>query len=92
MVDNWNILKAVSPFVPGKFIFDQIIGQNAIRQPYFRIILNVIPQERRRWSMKDEVYFWDADKHGSLPQVDTIIFQACPKYPKQQVCYFFAIS
>ena len=30
MVDNWNILKAVSPFFPGKFIFAQIIGQNDV--------------------------------------------------------------
>ena len=35
--------------------------------------------------MKDEVYFWHADKHGSLLQVDTTIFEACPNYPKQQV-------
>ena len=33
-----------------------------------------------------ELYFWHADKHRSLLQVDTIILdvcnQACPKYPK----------
>ena len=36
--------------------------------------------------MNDEVYFWHADKHRSLLQVDTVILgvcnQACPKYPK----------
>ena len=36
--------------------------------------------------VNDEIYFWDADKHRSLVQVDTIIVgvcsQACPKYPK----------
>ena len=36
--------------------------------------------------MNDEVYFWYADKHRSLLQVDTINLglcnQACPKYPK----------
>ena len=36
--------------------------------------------------MNDEVYFWDADKHRSLLQVDTICLglhrQACPEYAK----------
>ena len=36
--------------------------------------------------VNDEVYIWHADKHRSLPQVDTINLgvcnQACPKYPK----------
>ena len=44
---------------------------------------------------KDEVDFLP-DKHQRFLQVDTIILdvcgQACPNYPKQQVCYFFAIS
>ena len=36
--------------------------------------------------MNDEVYFWHADKHGSVLQVDTMILgvgnQACQRYPK----------
>ena len=36
--------------------------------------------------MYDEVYYWHADKHWSLLQVDTIKLdlrkQAYPKYPK----------
>ena len=40
--------------------------------------------------VNDEVYFWHADKHRSLLQVDTINLslcnQACPKYPKEKVC------
>ena len=36
--------------------------------------------------MNDELYFWHADRHRSLLQVDTIILcvcnQACPKVPK----------
>ena len=48
-----------------------------------------------RRELKDQVYFWHTDKHGSLLQVDTIILgvfnQACPKYPKQ-VFNVFTIS
>ena len=44
----------------------------------------------------DEVYFLPADKGESFLQVDSITLgvhsQACPKYPKQQVCNIFAIS
>ena len=36
--------------------------------------------------MNDEVYFWYADKHRSLLQVDVIILGVCnqayPKYPE----------
>ena len=36
--------------------------------------------------INDEVYFWNAHKHQSLLQFDTIILsvcnQGCPKYPK----------
>ena len=36
--------------------------------------------------VNDVVYFWHADKHWSLLQVDTIILGLCnkayPKYPK----------
>ena len=46
--------------------------------------------------VKDEVNFLPADKHHRFLQSDNIILgvcgQACPNYPKQQVCYFFAIS
>ena len=86
MVDNWNILKAVSPFFPRKFIFAQIMVQ---------IIFQDSGKYLRK-EVKDEVYFWHTDKHGSLLQVDTIILgvcnQACLKYPKHQVYYLFAIS
>ena len=44
----------------------------------------------------DEDYFWHADKHRSLLQVDTIMLgvcnQACIKYPKQQVYNIFVVS
>ena len=40
--------------------------------------------------MNDEVLFWHTEKHQSLLQLDTIIFgvcnQACPKYPKYEIC------
>ena len=38
MVDNWNLLKAFRPFFPGKFFLVQIMGQNAARQSYCRIL------------------------------------------------------
>ena len=38
----------------------------------------------RKKEAKDGIYFSHADKYESLLQVDIIIFQACPKYPKQQ--------
>ena len=42
--------------------------------------------------VNDEIYFWHADKHRSLLRVDTITLgvcnQACPKYPKYEVCIF----
>ena len=38
--------------------------------------------------MEDEVYFWHGDKHGSLLQVDTIIF----KHAKSIQNNKFAIS
>ena len=46
--------------------------------------------------VRGEVDFLHADKHQIFLQIDAIIFgvcgQACPNYPKQQVCYFFAMS
>ena len=46
--------------------------------------------------MNDEVYFWHADKHLSLLQVDTIIFECVqpgmPKVPKIRSLHIFAIS
>ena len=46
--------------------------------------------------MGDEIDFLPADKQESFLQVDSITLgvcsQACPKYPKQQVCNIFAIS
>ena len=46
--------------------------------------------------MKDEVNFLSADKRQRFLQIDNIILgvfgQACPNYPKHQVCYFFEIS
>ena len=46
--------------------------------------------------MADEVDFLPADKHKNFLQDDSITLgmrsQACPKYPKQQVCKTFAIS
>ena len=46
--------------------------------------------------MVDEVEYLPADKHKRFLKFDSIIVgvrrQACPNYPKQQVCYFFAIS
>ena len=42
--------------------------------------------------MKDEVDFLPTDKHQRYHRIGTIILgvcgQACPSYPKQQVCYF----
>ena len=32
--------------------------------------------------VNDEVYFWQADKHLSLLEVDTSILGLCQKYPK----------
>ena len=47
-------------------------------------------------NVKDEVDFLPACKHQRFLQIDTIILgvscQACPNYPKQQVCYFVAVS
>ena len=44
---------------------------------------------------KNEVDFLLADEHQRFLQIETIILgvcrQACQSYPKQQVCYFFAI-
>ena len=50
----------------------------------------------------DEVDFLPEDKRQMFPQIDIIISgmcvcvcvcdQTCLNYPKQQVCYFFAIS
>ena len=46
--------------------------------------------------MEDEVDFLPADKRKSFLQIDSITLgvrcQACPKYPKKQVCNIFAIS
>ena len=46
--------------------------------------------------MGDVVDFLPADKHKIFLQDDSIFLgvssQACPKYPKQQVCNIFAIS
>ena len=40
--------------------------------------------------VNDKVYFWDAGKHQSFLQVDTIIFRVCiqawTKYPNYKVC------
>ena len=47
-------------------------------------------------NVKEEVDFLPVDKRQSFFQIDTVILgvcgQACPNYPKEQVCYFFAIS
>ena len=46
--------------------------------------------------MGDKVDFLPADKHKKFLQDDSITLgahsQACPKYPKQQVCSIFAID
>ena len=46
--------------------------------------------------MGDEVDFLPVDKHERFLQVDSTILgvpsEACPKYPKQQVCNISAIS
>ena len=46
--------------------------------------------------MVDKVDFLPVNKDESLLQYDNIILgaysQACPEYPKQQVCNIFAIS
>ena len=46
--------------------------------------------------MSDPVDFLHADKHESLLQIDTKIFdgygQAFPKFPKKQICNVFTIS
>ena len=53
----------------------------------------VISPEKKKG---DEVGFLRTDKHKSFLQVDSITLsehsQACPKYPKEQVCYFSAVS
>ena len=50
------------------------------------------PKKERR----DEVDFLHADKHQTFLQLDSIDLdghsQACPNYPKQQVCKIFDIS
>ena len=47
-------------------------------------------------NMGDKVDFLPADKHKKFLQDDSITLgvhsQACPKYPKQQVCSIFAID
>ena len=47
-------------------------------------------------SMGDEVDFLPADKHESFLEYDSVSLsvgsQACPKYPKQQICNIFATS
>ena len=49
---------------------------------------------RKVWRMK--LIFSPADKHQRFLQINAFILgvcgQACPNYPKWQVCYFFAIS
>ena len=46
--------------------------------------------------MRDEVDFLPGDKHKSFLQDDSITLgvrsQACPKYPKRQVCNILVIS
>ena len=46
--------------------------------------------------MRYEVDFLPTDKHESFLQVDSMILdvhsQACPKYPKYQVCNIIEIS
>ena len=46
--------------------------------------------------MKDEVHFLLVGKRQRFLQVDNVILgvcdKACPNYPEQQVCGFFAIS
>ena len=46
--------------------------------------------------MSDAVDFLHADKHESLLQIDTKIFdgygQVFPKFPKKQICNVFTIS
>ena len=50
---------------------------------------------RKKWKKK-AVDFLHADKHESLLQIDTKIFdgygQAFPKFPKKQICNVFTIS
>ena len=47
-------------------------------------------------NVEEEVDFLPADKHQRFLQIDTIILgvyrHTYLNYPKQQVCYFFAIS
>ena len=72
-----------------KFIFgihvNMVLG--VCNQAFFAIS----PEKGGGWS-----WFSPTDKHESFLQDDSITLgvfsQACPKYPKQQVCYFFEIS
>ena len=56
----------------------------------------IISLEHVKEIAEDEVDFLPTDKRKRFPETDTIIFSVCgqpsPNYPKQQVCYFFAIS
>ena len=65
-----------------------VIGQNAVTQSNFRIASNVISQGR-----SGEVHFWNADKHQSFLQIDTITFgvhsKAYRKYPKNKLVISF---
>ena len=62
-----------------------VIGQNVVGQSNYRILWNVISQERSGW-LSGEVYFWHLGKQLSFLQVDTIILGVCsqtfPRYPK----------
>ena len=53
-------------------------------------------QYLKKNNMGDKVDFLPADKHKKFLQDDSITLgvhsQACPKYPKQQVCSIFAID
>ena len=65
-----------------------VIGQNAVTQSNCRIASNVISQGR-----SGKVHFWNADKHQSFLQVDSITFsvhsKAYRKYPKNKLAISF---
>ena len=71
-------------FEPQSYIWENsaawVMGQNAVSQSNCRVLENL------RKEVNHEVYFWHADKHRSLLQVDPISLgvhnQACPKYSK----------
>ena len=75
-----NIVTDISSPIPNvaKFWFSRY-DQNAVSQSNCRIFKMYYLKEE----VNDEVYFWYADKHRSLLQVDTIIFGVCNQaFPK----------